>query len=139
MATLEAIWNTFNAHEPVSKEYIQFKAVLTLFISADPQHEDEDFLTALSEGLTVDTLYDMSKMCGPTIPFRILRDYLMLKILEYAAYPQNRQIQFGRVSSFFESEEDIQLAFHSMQSLRTSTTTNSETGGQKRKRHASDE
>lgn len=124
MATLQTIRYTLNAHEPASKEHSEIKALLVVFIFADPQHEVEDCLTAPREYLTIDRLYNLNNLRGLTTMFRILREYLVFKGLEYTAHPQNRQIQFGLVSSFFQSEDDVQLAFQSLQYLWTSTITN---------------
>jgi hypothetical protein len=57
----------------------EIKAVLAVYINADPQYPDNECISGLREDLPPSLLYSGKAVSGATILHRLLRNYLQLK------------------------------------------------------------
>ena len=97
---------------------VQYKAALSLFIESEPQLSKEDCIDRLREDLSVEVLYSIDALKGPTTLYRIIRVYLSLNGVPYKQHPGSTKIAFGLVNIFFIDEEDRTYAFVNFARLR---------------------
>jgi hypothetical protein len=79
MTTLASIGTQFAAYNPTTIEQSEIKAVLAVYINAEPQISDSECLDGLREDLPTSLLYSRKAVSGATILHRLLRNCLQLK------------------------------------------------------------
>ena len=83
---------------------------MELYINEDPQPPNVECITSLREDLPPEVLYSNEVIKGPTMLFRILRDYLSLKGLTYSQHPMSNRISHGLVNMFYVDPSEQHLA-----------------------------
>jgi hypothetical protein len=73
-------------------EQTEIKAVLAVYINADPQYPENECINGLSDDLPPSLLYVEKAVSGATILHRLLRNYLQLKGLVYAQSTESNRI-----------------------------------------------
>lgn len=101
----------------------ELKAVLILFVDAQPQLSDAEYVAGLREHLTTETLLNPEILIGPSTLYRILRDYLLRKGFGYVSHPSSSRIYKGLANCFLEDEDGKTYAFSIVDNLRNDTPT----------------
>ena len=101
MVTLEVIRATLDGYSPSSSVQADIKAALATVVSRDPQPSNEECINTLRDDLPHEFLYSTELLKGSTTLFRILRDYLVVKGLQYTPHPRSNRIAYGLVDIFF--------------------------------------
>lgn len=84
LASLKTILNGFEPYSVAGKE---LKSVLSLYMNMTPQPEKGQIISGLQDALPVETLFHHDIIRGPTVLYKVLRDYLVLQGHTYTAYP----------------------------------------------------
>ena len=116
--TLSSIKTLLNGFEPQSVVGKEVKATLSLYINLEPQLSKAEVIAGLKEALPAEILFHNDVINGPTILFKILRDYLLLQDFTYTPYPNQIRISWGIANSFFDDRDDKELAIARLNSLR---------------------
>ena len=122
MVTLEVIRATLYGYRPSSSGQADIKAALATFISQDPQLSNEECINTLRDDLPPEVLCPTEFLKGPTTLFRILRDYLTVKGLQYTPHPRSNRIAYGLVDMFFVDVPDRIIANASLSACHSSST-----------------
>lgn len=125
MAPLAQVRSKLVTYIREATTHSELKAVLELLINSDRQQTPETFLTILREHLSVETIYSHTNLRGPATLFCVLRYYSVLQCLQYVPHPQSRQIYYGLVSSFFQTQEEKDILLQLLYSVKEGTTDNS--------------
>lgn len=115
---MQAIRNSLQDYHPVSQQLAEFKAALEFYVNRDPQLSNKECIEGLQEDLPVELLYSEDVIRAPTILFRLLRDYIVLKGFEYTQHPANNRIIYGIAFSFFDNGDDSDFALQRLASIR---------------------
>ena len=79
MVSLALIRSQLGAFHPAGNEQKSIKALLTVYIFAEPQLSNQICVAGLQEDLPPNVLYSKEVLAGPHLLYRLLRDYLVLK------------------------------------------------------------
>jgi hypothetical protein len=88
----------------------EIKAVLAVYINAEPQIPDDECISGLREDLPPSLLYSGKAVSGVTILHRLIRIYLQLKGIVYTQSIESTRITYGLVTMLYESESDCNTA-----------------------------
>jgi hypothetical protein len=125
MSSLASIQTQFTAYDPATVEQTEIKAVLAVYINADPQIPDDECICDLREDLLPPSLlYSGKSVPSATILHRLLRDYLQLKGMVYTQSTESTRITYGLVTMLYESESDCDTALALLRSAQLSTSDN---------------
>ena len=114
MATLNGIRDALNAYDPRSIIQCDVKATLSIHVSADPQPDPDVCISNLREDLPPEVLYAKEMLRGPTVLYRLIRDYLVVKGLAYTPHPTSNRISHGLVNMIYVDNTDRILANQSL-------------------------
>lgn len=117
-ASIQTLKATLNSFEPATVAGKELKSVLSLYLNMEPQLPKEDVISGLQEALPVETLFNFDVISGPTILFKVLRDYMLHQEHTYIPYPHRRELSYGIANSFFENPEDRDYALACLNHLR---------------------
>jgi hypothetical protein len=84
-------------------EQTEIKAVLTVYVNAEPQIPDDECISGLREDLPPFLVYSGKAVSGATILLRLLRNYLQLKGLIYTQSTESSRITYGLITMLYES------------------------------------
>jgi hypothetical protein len=101
-------------------EQTEIKAVLAVYINAEPQIPDGECIR-LREDLPPSLLYSGKAVSGATILHRLLRNYLQLKGLFYTQSTESTRITYGLITMLYESQSDCDTALTLMRNAQPST------------------
>lgn len=76
---MEVPQKTLHDYNPVTKPNNDFKAYLKVYVNREPELSNIDCINSPQEDLTAELLFCKEMICDPTILFRVLKDYLVLK------------------------------------------------------------
>jgi hypothetical protein len=110
MSSLDSIRTQFTANDPAIVEQIETKAMLAVYINAEPQIRDDECISGLREDLPPSLLYSGKAVSGATILHRLLRNYLQLKGLVYTQSTESTRITYGLITMIYESQSDCDTA-----------------------------
>ena len=102
---LDLIRRTLESYDPASIKSKDLKAALKVIIFSEPQPPDEECLEILREDIQVESLYNDDILNGPTVLFRVLRDYLVLIGVTYKRHEDSNKLSYGIANTFFENED----------------------------------
>jgi hypothetical protein len=101
-------------------EQTEIKAVLAVYINADPQYPENECINGLSDDLSPSLLYVEKAVSGATILHRLLRNYLQLKGLVYAQSTESNRITYGLITMQNKSHSDCDTALTSLRNAQPS-------------------
>ena len=110
MATLNGIRDALNAYDPRSMIQYDVKATLGIHVLAEPQPESDVCIGNLREDLPPEVLYSKEMLRGPTVLYRLIRDYLVVKGLTYTPHLTTNRISHGLVNMIYVDNSDRILA-----------------------------
>jgi hypothetical protein len=117
MTTITSIRSQFTAYEPATMEQTEIKAVMAVYLNADPQISDEECITGLREDLPPSLLYSWKSTGGTTILHRLIRNYLQLKGAVYMQSAESNRITYGLIPMIYNSQSDRDAALALLRSL----------------------
>lgn len=94
-----------------------FKTILQDYVNRDSQLSNKESITDLQEDLAVKLIYCDEAIRGATTLFRVLKNYPVLKKLNYAQHPNTNKIMFGTAHCFV-TPEDRKYAMKRLSTLR---------------------
>lgn len=110
-SSLSQIRQQLSSFHFVSDKQKQIKAVLDVSVNANLQRANEKIRNDLKEDLSTELSYYDGSPKGLIILFRIVRDYLLRKEIQYGWNPENQRIMVGLVNCFFDPDSNENYAW----------------------------
>ena len=79
MATLNGIRDALSSYDPRSMMQCDVKATIALHVMTEPQPDPNVCVSNLRADLPPEVLYAREMLRGPTVLYRPIRDYLVVK------------------------------------------------------------
>jgi hypothetical protein len=128
MSSLATIQTQFASHDPATVEQTEIKAVLAVYINADPQYPDNECISGLREDFPPSLLYLGKAVLGATILHCLLCNYLQLKGLVYTQSTESTRITHGLITMLCELQSDCDTALTLLRNAQPSTSDAVSTG-----------
>ena len=98
------------------------KATIALHVMTEPQPDPNICVSNLRADLPPEVLYAREMLQGPTVLYRLIRDYLVVKGLSYTPHPTTNRISHGLVSMLYVDDTDRMLANQGLTSSASGST-----------------
>lgn len=75
-------------------------------------------ISGLQDEIHVGNLFNDNIFAGPTVLYRVLRDFLLIKGYKYELYPATSKLSYGGAKSCFPDPSDRDYAIFHLKALR---------------------
>lgn len=104
--TLQTIFSQLKIFNPISNAQKEIKAVLHLYVNAEPQRAKKKLIEDLKQDLSVQHFHCDENIEGLILLYRLLSDYPTLNDFRYSSDSENMKIMHGLLNCFFASDAD---------------------------------
>ena len=118
MAALNGIRDALSSYEPRS----MIQCDVALHVIAEPHPDPNVFVSNLRADLPPEVLYVRVMLRGPTVLYRLICDFLVVKGLPYTPNPTTNRISHGVVAMLYVDDADRILANQGLTSSAAGST-----------------
>lgn len=81
----------------------------------EPQLPKRYVMKALKEGLAVESLFHKHDVTGPSILYKLIRNYLVLNDFQYVSYQNTNKMSHVLAKCLFDNTQDKKISINALQ------------------------